>query len=219
MTSNFQRHQALAISISLRWRPGGRYIEYPDRKFSIGSKYPTFTLSYTQAIKDIFGSDMDYSKWHFGINDNLNLKLWGSIRYAFGAGGFLNRDRVEVPDYTHFNGNQLFLANDYMNSFQLLPYYKYSNVEGFYAKAHLEHHYNGLLTNKIPLFRRLNWYLVTGANSFYLGRNEYYIEPFLGMENILKIFRVDFVWGIEKSRASSAGIRLGIRVLNRGEEE
>lgn len=219
MTNNFQRHQALAITIGLQWRPGGRYIEYPDRKISIGSKYPTFNLSYTHAIKNVFGSDVDYSKWQFGVSDNLNVKLWGSIRYAFGAGGFISKSAVEVPDYTHFNGNQLFLANDYMGSFQLLPYYKYSNVERFYAKAHLEHHYNGLLTNKIPLFRKLNWHLVTGANSFYLNRNQYYIEPFVGLENILKILRLDFVWGIEKGQPSSTGIRLGIRGINRGDND
>jgi hypothetical protein len=176
MTSNFKRHQALTISVDLRWQPGGRYIEYPERKIRIRSKYPTFNVGYTHGIKNLLGSDIDYSKWYFGISDNLNVKLWGSIRYAFGTGGFLNRKAVEVPDFIHFNGNQLFLASDYINSFQLLPYYKYSNVERFYAKAHLEHHYNGLLTNKIPLFRKLNWHLVTGANSFYLNRNQYYIE-------------------------------------------
>jgi hypothetical protein len=219
LAANMKPHQALAVSIGVQWRPGGRYIEYPDRKISIGSKYPTFNLVLTQGINDILGSDIDYTKWYFGIHDNLNVKLWGSIRYAFGAGGFLNRNKVEIPDYSHFNGNQVFLANDYLNSFQLLPYYKYSNVNSFFVKAHLEHHYNGLLTNKIPLFRRLNWHLVTGANSFYLNSNQYYLEPFVGLENIGKIFRVDLLWGIEKNRSSSAGIRIGIRGISRGDND
>ena len=219
MTTNFKRHQALTVTVGIQWRPGSRYIEYPDRKISIGSKYPTFNLSYTQGVNDILGSDIDYSKWHFGINDNLNLKLWGSVRYSFGMGGFLQRSRVEMPDYTHFNGNQLFLANDYVGSFQLLPYYKFSNTDRFYGKAHVEHHYNGLLTNKIPLFRKLNWHLVTGANSFYLNSNRYYIEPFLGLENVLKILRIDFVWGIEKGKPSSTGIRVGLRGINRGDND
>lgn len=219
MTANFKRHQALAISVGLQWRPGGRYIEYPDRKISIGSKYPTFNLVYTQGIRSVFGSDIEYSKWYFGVNDNLNVKLWGSIRYRFGAGGFLNRNKVEVPDFTHFNGNQLLLASDYMNSFQLLPYYKYSNIERVYARGHLEHHYNGLLTNKIPLFRRLSWHLVTGVNAFYLNSDQYYVEPFVGLENIAKIFRVDFLWGMEKGKPSATGIRIGIRGINRGDND
>lgn len=219
MSGNFARHQALTLTVGLRWRPGGRYIEYPDRKISIGSRYPTFTFEYTQAVKNVLGSDVDYGKWQFGVSDNLNVRLWGSIRYAVGAGGFVSKSAVEVPDYNHFNGNQLFLASDYMGSFQLLPYYKYSNVEPFYAKAHIEHHYNGLLTNKIPLFRKLNWHLVTGANAFYLNRDRYYIEPFVGLENILKIFRLDFIWGVEKGQPASTGFRLGIRGINRGDND
>ena len=219
MVTNFQRHQALSISLGIQWRPGGRYIEYPDRKISIGSKYPTFSLSYVQGIEDIFSSDVNYSKWYFGVSDNLSLKLLGSIRYAFGAGGFISRNKVEMPDYTHFDGNKLFLASDYMGSFQLLPYHKYSNTNRFYAKMHLEHHYNGLLTNKIPLFRKLNWHLVTGANSFYLNADQFYIEPFVGLENVLKLLRVDFVWGIEKGKPSTTGIRVGIRGINRGNND
>ena len=219
MPSNFRRHQAFSIVVGIQWRPGARYIEYPDRKINIGSRYPTLNLSYAHGIKNIFGSDVNYGKWYFGMSDNLNLKLWGSIRYSAGAGGFLTRKAVEMPDFTHFNGNQLFLANDYVGSFQLLPYYKYSNISPFYAKAHLEHHYNGLLTNKIPLFRKLNWHLVTGANSFYLNQSQYYVEPFVGLENILKIFRVDFVWGIERGRPSTTGIRIGLRGFNRGDND
>ena len=219
MASNFRRHQALMFGVGIRWRPGSRYIEYPDRKFSIGSKYPTFTANYLQGLPNVLGSDIDYSKWDFGIFDNLNLKLWGSFRYTLGTGGFIRRKAVEVPDYIHFNGNQLFLANDYMSSFQLLPYYKYSSVTTFYGKAHLEHQYNGLLTNKIPLFRRLNWHLVTGANALYLNENQYYIEPFVGLENVFKIFRIDFLWGLEKSRPSTTGIRIGLRGINRGDND
>ena len=217
--SNFQRHQAFTVSLGLQWRPGGRYIEYPDRKISIGSKYPTFNVGYTKGIRSILGSDINYSKWNFGISDNLNIKLRGSIRYLFETGGFMNRKSVELPDFTHFNGNQLFIANNYMSSYQLLPYYKYSNKSGFFAKAHLEHHYNGLLTNKIPIFRKLNWHLVTGMNSLYLNRNQYYIEPFAGLENILKILRIDFVWGIEKGRPPSTGIRIGLRGISRGNND
>ena len=219
MTTNFKRHQALAVTAGIQWRPGGRYIEYPDRKISIGSKYPTFNVSYTQGLNGILGSDIDYSKWYFGIHDNVNLKLLGRIRYSFGTGGFIRRDSVEVPDFTHFNGNQIFLAYDYLNTFQLLPYYKFSNTDRFYAKAHIEHNYNGLLTNKIPLFRRLNWHLVTGVNAFYLNSGQYYFEPFVGLENILKILRIDLVWGIEKGLPSTAGIRIGLRGINRGDND
>lgn len=216
MSENFARHQALIGTIGINWRPGSRYIEFPDRIVNIGSRYPTFSLSYTHGFNNILGSDIDFSKWRFGINDNLNLKLGGTFQYNISIGGFLRRDSVAVPDYKHFNGNQIILASDYLNSFQFLPYYKYSNTSNFFAEAHAEHHFNGLLTNKIPFFRSLNWHLVGGANTFYLNKDSYYVEPFIGLENILKVIRIDFLWGFFKGEKAAMGVRIGIRGKSSG---
>ena len=213
MSSNFLRHQSLVLTLGLSWRPGSRYIEFPDRKINMGSKYPTLSASISQGIPDLLGSDIDFTKWRFDIQDNLNLHLKGMFQYRFAVGGFLRTDSVAVPDYNHFNGNQILTASNYLNSFQLLPYYRYSNISKFFAEGHVEHHFNGMLTNKIPLFRKLNWHLVGGSNAFYLNRKQHYIEAFAGLENIFKIVRVDLLWGFENGRRSIAGIRVGITGL------
>ena len=216
MSENFKRHQALIGSIGLTFRPGNKYIEFPDRTISVGSKYPTFTLSYAQGFKNLLGSDIDFSKWRFGVNDNLNLKLGGTFQYNLSIGGFIKKDSVAVMDYKHFNGNQIILASEYLNSFQFIPYYKFSNTSNFFAEGHAEHHFNGLLTNKIPFFRSLNWHLVGGANTFYLNKDSYYVEPFVGLENILKVIRIDWVWGFYKGEKATMGIRIGIRGKSAG---
>ena len=94
MEKNFDRHQALALTVGLSWRPGSKYIEFPDRRISMGSKYPTITGSITQGIHKLLGSDIDYTKWRLGIADNLNLNLKGTFSYNFVFGGFLNTDSV-----------------------------------------------------------------------------------------------------------------------------
>jgi hypothetical protein len=207
---NIDRHQALIANIGVSWRPGARYIELPNRTIDIGSKYPTLRLSIIKGVKGLFGSDINYAKWRFGVSDDLNLKLGGSFRYNFIAGGFLQKDSVGIPDLQHLNGNQVLLRSPYLNSFQLLPYYKYSNKAKFFTEAHVEHHFNGLLTNKIPLFRRLNWHLVGGVNAFYVRRNSNYMEVFAGLENILRVVRLDVIWGLEYGRQATTGIRIGI---------
>ena len=118
---------------------------------------------------------------------------------------------LPVIDYNHFLGNQIITANDYLASFQLLPYYRYSNTARFFAEAHVEHHFNGMLTNKIPLFRRLNWNLITGTNAFYLNTKDSYIEVFAGLENLFKIARIDFVWGFTSGGRSAFEVRVGLR--------
>ncbi|MHA4847739.1 DUF5686 family protein, partial [Flavitalea antarctica] len=211
MDENFDRHQALVLTLGLSWRPGSKYIEFPDRRINMGSKYPTFTGSITQGVHKLLGSDVDYTKWRLGVTDNFNFNLKGVFSYNFVIGGFLRRDSVPVIDYNHFLGNQIITANDYLASFQVLPYYRFSNMARIFTEAHVEHHFNGMLTNKIPLFRRLNWNLVAGSNAFYLNSKETYIEVFAGLENLFKIARFDLVWGFASGGRATFDVRLGIR--------
>ena len=207
---DFKKHQASVVSASVSYQPGMYYIQYPNNKVPIGSKYPTMELNYTKGIKGLLSSDIKFDKWNFAVYDNMNFKLGGEFRYRIGVGGFLNADSVTIPDLQHFNGNQTFYNIKYLNSFQLAPYYQYSNKERLYTVLHAEHHFNGLLTNKIPLFNRLKWHLVGGANSFYVNRDNYYVEVFAGLENIAKIFRVDFVTAYQSQPGNRFGIRVGL---------
>ena len=203
-------HRALLLSVGFSWVPGAKYIEYPDRKVNIGSGYPTFNLSVTKALPGIFGADANYTKWRLNISDEMNLGLAGELKYAFTTGGFLQRDKVYEPDQIHFMGNQVIFASAFTNSFQLAPYYRYSNTASLYGAAHLEYHLNGLLTNKIPGFKKLNWFLVTGANGLLIEKGNYYLEYFAGLENIFKVLRVDYIRSVEQGGAQRSGIRIAL---------
>lgn len=205
----FSRHQAAVAGLTLTWQPGQRYIEFPNSKVPVGSNAPVFELEYHKGIKGLFGSDIDFDKWKFSIADNMNFKMGGEFRYRAGIGGFLNSDSVGIPDLQHFNGNQTFYNINYLNSFQIAPYYRYSNAEPFYVFAHAEHHFNGLLTNKIPLFNKLKWHLVAGANTFYVNKSNYYVEVFAGLENIFKLFRVDVINAYQPGIGNRMGVRVG----------
>jgi hypothetical protein len=206
----FNRHQALQVSFDISIKPGQKYIQFPNNKVAIGSKYPTFSLNYTKGFKNVFGSDVDFDKWKFTISDNKNLKLAGELKYKIGIGGFINAVNVPIQDYQHFNGNRSTAAGEYVNTFQLASYYANSTTDKFFSFGHLEHHFNGLLTNKIPLFKKLNWNLVGGANAFYVNKKSNYAEVFVGLENIFKIFRVDFVAGYANGQKATTGLRIGL---------
>lgn len=210
LTTQFSRHQAVVGSVSVEFKPGQRYIQFPRGKRPIGSKYPTLAASYEKGIETIWGSDVNFDKWKFSVWDDINLKLFGRMRYRFGVGGFINDRSVFIQDYQHFNGNQLVFASEYLNSFQLAPYYANSTTSRFYAIGHLEHHFNGLLTNKIPFFRRLNWHLVGGANAFFVNRNNNYAEIFGGIENIFKVLRIDVVASYLDGKSGTVGVRVGL---------
>ncbi|MCU0380291.1 MAG: DUF5686 and carboxypeptidase regulatory-like domain-containing protein [Chitinophagaceae bacterium] len=211
--SNISPHEALVATISLRYRPGSRYVELPDRTINIGSKYPLFVLSYDRGINKLFGSDVEFDRWRFSMEDDLNFKLAGEMKYRLVLGGFLSTTRVELPDYQHFNGNRVLNATPYLNSFQLAPYYDRSNMDDFFAIAHLEHHFNGALTNKIPMVRKANLRLVVGTNAFYTRTDRYYVEFFAGIDNIFKIFRFDYVIAYRDGRYFDGGFKLGIKAF------
>ncbi|MBL7731504.1 MAG: carboxypeptidase-like regulatory domain-containing protein [Chitinophagaceae bacterium] len=219
LSSNIQRHQAFILLFGVSWRPGTKYIELPGRKFSAGSKYPLFSIQYMQGVKGLWGSDVDFSKWKFSVSDNMNLKLRGQFRYRLGMGGFLNNTKVELPDYTHFNGNISTLATEYLNSFQLLPIYKYSNTDRFYALGHAEYNLKGFLTNKIPGIRNLNLYLVAAANAFYTSSGKKYFEYSLGIDNIFKQVRVDYVQSFEPGKIRQHGFRIGFSRFTGGRSD
>lgn len=210
ISANIPVHQVFFTQLNIRWQPGVRYVEFAERKSSLGSKYPVFSFQYTKAISGILGADLDYSKWKFSMNGGMNFHLLGRTRFKFGMGGFLNSDSVQLPDYNHFNGNISTLATEYLNTFQLLPIYQFSNTSSFYSLLHLEHNFNGFLTNKLPLIRKLKVYLVTGLNGFYIDKSRYYFEIFGGVDNILKQFRVDLVRSYLNGKPWQLAFRLGI---------
>ena len=207
--SNFTPHKALIINVSLSIKPGQRYIQFPFNKVAIGSKYPTFTLNYSKGFQDVFGSNVNFDKWSFVVNEDVNLKLAGSIKYKAIIGGFLNSKSVFIQDYQHFNGNQSRIAKDYLNTFQLQSYYANSTTASFFSALFFEHHFNGLLTNKIPLFKKLNWHLLDGTNILYINSRTPYAELFAGMENIFKIFRIDLVAGIQDLYKPNYSVKIG----------
>ena len=205
----FEKHKAVITNLGFSFQPGQRYIQYPNRKVSIGSTAPVFAINYSKGIKGLLGSVADFDKWNFSVTGNMNLKLKGQLEFKLGAGGFLNSRRVDIPDYTHFIGNQIKFASVYLGAFQLAPYYRYSNTEKIYGLMHLEHHFNGLLTNKIPLFNKLKWNLLAGTNTFYVNRDNYYAEVFVGIENIIKFIRIDFITAYQAESGNPFGIKFG----------
>jgi hypothetical protein len=209
MNAQFPRYQATILSIELNYKPGTQYLEYPDAKVPVHSVSPTFTLDYSKAIRNLLGSDEDFDKWKFTINDDINLKLYGTFKYKFTLGGFLNSNKVYIQDYQHFNANRSLIEQTYVNSFQMAGYFTNSTTAKLFGLCHLEHHFNGFLSDKIPVINNWHWNLVAGTNSFYVGEKNNYADFFIGFENILKIFRVDFIVATQYGTSPITGIEIG----------
>jgi hypothetical protein len=205
-----QPNKAFLVGFRISFRPGTKYIELPDRVVNSFSRTPTFGFQYTKGIKNVLGSNSDFDKWRFSVIGDINFKLGGEFKYRVETGGFINTQFVEIPDYNHFIGNLTRKSTPYVESFQVAPFYALSNKEKIFLQLNGEYKLNGLLTNKIPIIRKFNLRVVTGANMIWLKNKDYY-EVFVGVDNILKLFRVDYIWGFGKTVMPQNGFRIGIK--------
>ncbi|NDC78542.1 MAG: carboxypeptidase-like regulatory domain-containing protein [Chitinophagia bacterium] len=206
-------HRALLATLSLTWRPGTRYIEFPDRTLSLSGRAPVINLSYTGGIRAL-GSEVDYGKWRLSVRDDVRLRLAGTFRYRVAAGGFLHAARVEYPDYRHFNGNQVPKAGEYLNTFQLARYYELATRDRLYTEIHAEHDFGGAITNKIPVVRKMNLRLMVGTNTLLTASDGNYAEVFVGLDNLFKTFRLDAIIARDRDGSTRTGIRLGVRGID-----
>jgi hypothetical protein len=53
------------------------------------------------------------------------------------------------------------------------------------------------------------WNLVAGCNTLYIKQGDYYAEAFAGLENIMKLLRVDFVMAYQPFDENRFGVRFG----------
>lgn len=203
-------NKSILLRAGFRFRPGQQYISRPDMKVNLGSVWPEFGLSITKAIS--FGSSFyaDYTKLTVAVRDDTDFGLFGTFKYHVRSAVFLGSKRLPFSEYIHFNGNRTHFSTNHINSFQLLPYYKYSTND-WMAELHAEHHFNGFLLNKVPGFRKLKFQVVTGFNYLYTEDLSHYFEFSVGLENILKLIRTDVVFGFQPEiDRNKVGFRIGI---------
>lgn len=209
VNDTFPGHEAFLFSFTLQYRPGQKFISRPNEKIFLGSKWPSFSLTWRKSIPDVFGSDMNYDQLEFKVSDKITLGMFGNTAYMAKLGMFLNDSRVELTDKKHFNGNQTVFGSHYHDGFQLLDYYAASTTNP-YVEVHFQHSFDGFFFNKIPGFRKLKFQETFGVHFFYSEDFKDYTELSVGIENILRVIRVDFVFSLSSKHPDEFGVRVGI---------
>jgi hypothetical protein len=189
-------------------------MDYPDRKYVLGSKFPDIWLHYRKGLRSIGGSDVDFDRISLAVSKNeITMGTWGAMRFRFEAGKFLNASKLYFQDWRHFLGNETRIGNKdyYMNAFKMLPYYAYSTSD-VWLQGNWEHDFRGKFTDKIPGLKKLGWNLVAGANFLYTSEAKDYAEVSLGFDGLttLRLFRVDVVASFERGKYQGIGYIVGM---------
>ncbi len=198
----FAKNKAVLFEAQLRWQIGHRYEKQRGQLVSKG-KYPALTVSYTNALDDVFGSDISYQKIAFQIEDNFKIGK-GYGRGHIAIGDFISKGNLTFVDFNHFKGKQTVYGDYSWDQFQLLEYYNYSTAT-FYFQGHYEHHFSPL--KKIG---KSKFQPSAGINYLYTKATGNYVELGIGMAKILKYWRVDFYNSWLNGNHDDFGVRVGV---------
>ncbi len=235
--------QISEFTVTQRFAWQEKFLSGEFNRLSLGSKYPIVFLQYGYGIRGLMNADFAYHRLVFGASDNQKLgplgKLWWNIEIGrtWGTLPFLY---LNMPD-----ADESYVYNwDGMNTIR-----DYQFVADRYIKIILDHHLGGILFNRIPGIRKLKlrevwsarmWWgdlspANRAANYGHLKENPYntglvklqtadkmpLIELSVGIENILRVLRVDVFWRVTHKdprgnafsfRYGNFGVRAGLQL-------
>ena len=205
---DFERYQSFITSISLSYTPKQKYLTEPNRKVILGSSFPTFTIRHKKGWNNVFGSDIDFDYLEFRIRQNVEFGAFGSTRYEFQTGKFVNTKDLRFFDIKRFRESDPILYSDPISSFQALD--TSLNTANLFLEFHHIHHFNGALINNIPLIKKTNVHVVAGAGILWVPASKLrHEEIFVGLERVFKLgprrrFRIG-VYGVLAESTTGGG--------------
>ncbi len=200
------------LELFLRWAPNEKFYQSRNYRYPITLDAPIITLTHTMARKGILGTDYDYNKTILGLRKRFWISPFGYIDMYGQAGQVW--DRVPYPLLHIPNSNLSFSIEP--ESFPLMDPMEFINDR--FASWEMTYYLNGWLFNRLPLIKKFKlrevvsfrgWYgeLSDKNNPYIEGEGLYrfpehtyimgdkpYMEIGAGVENIFKLFRLDYVW-------------------------
>ncbi len=216
------------IWLNLRYSYQEKFIEKKDKRVSLGTDYPVFHLNLIKGLPGFLDGEFNYLKLAGRITHRVNLFPAGHLNYLLEAGNVFGT--VPYPLLYVQRGNESRIY-DY-TAFNLMFHYEFIADRYFIAAA--EHHLDGYLWRRLPLLRRLDWRelvtarVLTGSVSH---RNKDllvdptvlekldktpYVEAGVGLENLLRFFRLDAIWRLTYRDDPSIplfGVRLSAKLV------
>ena len=193
------------VTLNFRFTRDEKILRGEFERMSLGTTKPVLNIFLTAGIKDVFESQYDYAKASFNFEHRVPVSPFGYFRYIVDGGWIFGS--VPYPLFELHPGNETYVF--YRHAFNMMNYYEFASDK--YLSVYLAHHFQGLFLNRIPLVRRLQLRevvsfkgLIGSLDDSHRQVMDYpeglhsltkpYIEVSAGVENILKVFRIDAVW-------------------------
>jgi hypothetical protein len=201
-------------SLEARLARKEKYIMEGNERITLGTKRaPVLTIRYTRGMKSL-GSDYNYQRITLRAQQSLRIGTLGRMTYLLSAGYTPNM--LPAPLLFPHIGNPTPLLT--VNTFNRMQFYEF--VSDRFVAVHIQHKFEGLLFNRLPLIRKLNWRLIAnvdalwgslsnenktvdsrktlpgGTRPIYFGAldgGKPYVEVGYGIDNIFKLIRIQAI--------------------------
>lgn len=194
------------VALNTRFAYKEKYVSGEFTRVSLGTRYPVLDLHLGFGMKDVLNGEHEYQRVVFRVQQRIPVGQLGNFRYSTTVGRIYGP--LPYPLLLIHSGNETFYYDDL--AFNTMNFFEF--LSDRYASLFLEQHLDGFLFNRVPLFRRLKWREVLTFKTVF-GRldpsqrremellpgmydlnNGPFAEAAVGVENILKILRVDMLW-------------------------
>jgi hypothetical protein len=217
----FETYTVSIFELELLYRFKQSYLYKKGKKIIIGTAYPELKLNYKIGVPGLLGSDVNFSFLELGASDEITFGTFGNMKWNVVAGSFLgsNINDIRFIEHKFFRGSDKFFFSNPLRSLQLLD--STLHTARPYFQAFVIHHFNGAITDKIPLINKTKIELVAGGGMLLIDEINYrHLEFYAGLERKFKIkkqiFKVSVFYVVRENNAPSVQLnfKLGLDFYN-----
>ena len=199
------------VGLYTRFAYKEKFVYGEFERISLGTNYPVLELQYNYGVPGLMGGEFEYHRIGVRVSDKMRFGPFGYLRLTSEAGRIIGN--LPYPLLMMHQGNETFFYDE--GSYNTMNFFEFVSDE--WVSVWASYHADGLFLNKIPIMRRLKWREVASAkavvggydlkNDLILSRDfngdgqpdiytlqKPFVEAALGVENIFKVLRVDFIW-------------------------
>ena len=152
-------------TIEVRLARNESYIMDGNDRITVATKRtPVVTLRYTRGFRGLNG-DFEYNRFTARAFQTFRVGILGRSNAVLTAGYTPNK--LPVPLLFPHTGNPTFFFSS--TAFNLMNFYEF--VSDRYASLQVQHSFEGLLFNRIPGIRKLDWRLTANMGLLFGGLN------------------------------------------------
>ncbi|HET6995233.1 MAG TPA: DUF5686 family protein, partial [Chitinophagaceae bacterium] len=192
------------VAFRVRFAYLEKFIDGQFYRLSIGSPYPIAEINFKKGFSGVAGSSYDYVKLFGSVSDYIKIPPLGSISWFVFAGKTFGTLPYTFLDIVP--GNELYYYNKY--AFNMMNRYEF--IQDQYFGVNIEHNVGNGIFRLFPKLRcrqfwtaKAIWGSLSDANKslnfkdgtlFQTLDGKSYLEVGTGVDNIFRLFRIDFIW-------------------------